>query len=243
MPSQMVQQDMGKGSGRGGRRNFLRALCLTLVPVFVSQLMTTPLWASETANVLSLPQLLEEARRANPELLAARKRWEAAQAKVPLSKGLPAPRIGVEFEEIPRGTVKLNQATIMYQLIQALPFPGKLSLRHQVAVKEAQVAAMAFKQAEWNITSQLKNSYYDLFLLERELEIQQEQLLWIPQAVAAAQTKYAAGMASQAEVLRLQGEQLSASNEIMVLTHRHQAMAAHINHLLNRPVHEPIGSR
>ena len=198
--------------------------------------------AAATTAPLSLSQLLEEARRMNPDLLAARKRWEAAQAKIPLAKGLPAPRIGIEFEEIPRGTVKLNQATIMYSLIQSLPFPGKLSARHRVAVKDAQLAAVAFKQAEWDVTSQLKSTYYDLFLLDRELEIQREQLIWLKQAVTVAQTRYAAGLTAQTEVLQAQAEQLTMANDVEVLSHRRSAMASHINHLLNRPVHEALGN-
>ena len=38
----------------------------------------------ETAGPFALPQLLQEMRRANPDLEAARKRWEAAQQKIPL---------------------------------------------------------------------------------------------------------------------------------------------------------------
>ena len=208
--------------------------------IFAMQTVAVPLEAADDSTVLSLPRLLEEAQRANPDLLAARKRWEAAQAKVPLSNGLPAPKIGVQWEEIPRGTIKVNQATLMYQLIQSIPFPGKLSARHRVAVKEAQVAAMTFKQAEWDIASQLKTAYYDLFLVDRELEIQAEQLLWINQAVAAAQARYATGTASQAELLQAQAELLEASNMKGVLRHRREAIAAHLNHLLNRPVQSSL---
>lgn len=222
----------------GISRASLRAVGCILVPALVLAIVPGSLWADET---LSLPQLLQEARRANPTLLAAHKRWEAVQAKVLQAKALPAPKIGIEFEEIPRGTIKVNQATVMYQLIQALPFPGKLSLRHQVAVKNAQVAAMAFKQAEWDVITQLKSAYYDLFLNDRELEIQQEQVLWLNQAVASARARYATGSASQAELLRVQGEALEASNALTVLAHRRQAIAAHLNHLLDRPAHEPLG--
>lgn len=190
---------------------------------------------------LSLPQLLAEVRRVNPEILAARKRWEAAQAKIPQATGLPAPKIGVEWEEIPRGTVKLNQATAMYQLLQSLPFPGKLSARRQVAVAEAQVAAAKFKQAEWDVLRHVKETYYHLFQLDRELEIAQEQSLWLDQVAAAAEARYAAGAASQPEVLRAQAEALGASNQRTVLTHRHLAMVAHMNHLLDRPGHASVG--
>ncbi|MBI3318784.1 MAG: TolC family protein [Candidatus Omnitrophica bacterium] len=197
--------------------------------------------AQEAAEVLSLPQLLQELRSANPDLLAARKRLEAAQAKIPQAKGLPPPRIGVEFEELPRGTFKVNQATVLYSLLQSLPFPGKLSLRQKVAVKEAQMAGMMFKRTEWELTSMLKEVYYNLFLVDRELEIQQEQVAWLNQAAAAASARYATGAASQTELLRAQTEALEASNMATVLTHRRQAMAAHLNHLLNQPGHAPVG--
>ena len=216
-------------------------LLLAGVLLTTHHLRLTTAFADETA-ALSLPALLDELKAKNPHLLAARKQWEAAQARIPLSKGLPAPRIGVEFEEIPRGTVKLDQANLMFQLIQSLPFPGKLSLRQQVAVKEAQTAAAAYKQAQWEMQSMLKSAYYDLFLLDRELELQEEALLWLRQAAATAEARYATGSAPQAEPLRAQAELLEAQNAAQVLSHRRLAMSAHVNHLLNSPAMAPVGS-
>lgn len=215
-----------------------------LTYLVISALVTAPgvvRAESVPEETLSLPQLLEETRRVNPELLAAHKRWEAAQAKIPMAKGLPAPKIGVEWEQIPRGTFKLNKAEAMVQFLQSLPFPGKLSLRHQVAVKDAQRAATSFKKSEWDVTSMLKETYYNLFLTDRELEIQQDQITWLTQAAATAQTRYSTGAASQAELLQAQAQLLEASNQLTVLTHHRQAMAAHMNHLLNRPGHVPVG--
>ncbi len=217
---------------------------LLVVAVGLLPLAVPPplVFSKEGTPPLSLPGLLNELKAKNPDLLAARKQWEAAQARIPLSKGLPAPRIGIEFEEIPRGTVKLNQATLMYQLIQSLPFPGKLSLRQQVAVKEAQVAAAGYKKVEWEMKSMLKSVYYDLFLLDRELELQEEGLLWLRQAAATAQARYATGSSPQAELLRAQAELLEAENAEQVLGHRRKAMSAHVNHLLNRSAAEGVGA-
>ncbi|MBI3333212.1 MAG: TolC family protein [Candidatus Omnitrophica bacterium] len=216
-----------------------KRVSLVLAVSFLS--LTIPFAAADGLAPLSLPRLLDEVRRANPELAAAHKRWEAVQAKIPLARGLPAPKIGVEWEEIPRGTFKINKATAMYQLIQSLPFPGKLSLRQKVAVKEAQIAAMGFKRAEWEISSMLKNVYYDLFMLDREVEIQEAELAWLNQTAAAARARYATGSAPESELLRAQAAVLEASNQLEVLDHRRQAMAAHMNHLLNRPAHAPVG--
>lgn len=197
---------------------------------------------NEVRGSVRLADLLAEAREHNPELQAARQRWEAARQRVPQAKGLPAPRIGIEFEEIPKGTVKVNQATLMYSLIQSLPFPGKRSLRHQVAIKDAGVAAMDFKQSEWSVLSDLKTAYYDLFLLDRDLEIQQEQHAWLEQAAAASEARYATGDSVQADVLRLQGKALEAANQLQVLQHRRAALATHLNHLLNRPPEQAVGA-
>ena len=224
-------------SGRSAWNCFIASL------LAITMFLSTPTLSlgADALTAVSLPSLLEEMRRVNPDLTAARKRWEAVQQKIPMAKGLPAPKIGVEWEEIPRGTLKFNKATAMYQLIQSLPFPGKLSLRRQVAVKEAGLAAMMFKQTEWEKASMLKSVYYDLFLTDRELEIQEQQLTWLNQAAAAAQARYSTGSASQPELLRAQAALLEASNQIEVLTHRRQALSAHLNHLLNRSANTPVG--
>ena len=200
-----------------------------------------PALAADGAAALSLPQLLEELKRANPDLLAAKKQVEAMQARIPQARGLPPPKIGVEFEEIPRGSFKINQATVIYSLLQSIPFPGKLSLRHQVALAEAQRAAAAFKKAEWDLTTQLKTVYYDLFLIDREMEIQREQKIWLDQALESARARYGTGGISQGELLRVQSEALEAANQAEVLAHRRRSLEAHLNHLLSRPVEGKIG--
>lgn len=214
----------------------------TLAIFFISQLLppgSSLVYAEELS--LRLPDLLAELRRANPDLQAARKQVEAMQAKIPAARGLPAPRIGVEFEEIPRGTFKVNQATVIYSLLQSIPFPGKLSLRHQVAVAQAQRTAAAFKKTELDLTTQLKTAYYDLFLIDRELEIQREQQIWLDQALESARVRYGTGGISQGELLRVQSEALEAVNQAQVLAHRRRGLEAHLNHLLNRPVDGPVG--
>ncbi len=209
---------------------------------FVAVILAAVLaWGPSASAASQLPELIAELKAKNPTLRQARLQWEAAQARIPLSKGLPAPRIGVEFEEIPKGGVKLNQASVMYSLVQSLPFPGKLSARHRVAVAEAQVAAAALKQAEWELIAQLKAAYYDIWLVDRELGIQREQLIWLDQSAAAAQARYAAGTGEQPDLLRLQAQALEAANGVNVLLNRRAAAAAHLNHLLAHPSHEPVG--
>ena len=219
----------------------MKILCRLLAAALCA-VTAFPAQAEEAPPAISLPELLRELRSANPDLLAAKKQAEAMQARIPQVRGLPAPRIGVEFEEIPRGTFKVNQATVIYSLLQSIPFPGKLSLRQKVAIAQAQRTAAVFKKAELDLATELKTAYYDLFLTDREIEIQREQKIWLDQTLESARARYGTGGASQGELLRAQSEALEAANQAGVLAHRRRALEAHLNHLLNRPADEPVGS-
>lgn len=46
------------------------------------------------ADLLSLDPLIAEARKNNPDILAAKKRWEASKTRIPQAKSLEDPSIG-----------------------------------------------------------------------------------------------------------------------------------------------------
>src|SRR3989304_7862516 len=56
--------------------------------------------AQEDAQVLSLESLISEALKANPEIEAARLRWEAARDRISQAGGLPGPLLA-----LPLGTI------------------------------------------------------------------------------------------------------------------------------------------
>src|SRR3990167_1958650 len=82
-----------------------------------------------TQEPLILNDLIEEAKKNNPEILSSRKRWDASLARVPQARALDNPQVGITFEKIPRGTLKLNETMPedrMLSISQMLPFFGKL---------------------------------------------------------------------------------------------------------------------
>ena len=60
------------------------AVTLTFSPLGLLPVAADP--AGESSP-LFLPELIQQLRQNNPDLLAARKRLEAAQAKIPMAKG------------------------------------------------------------------------------------------------------------------------------------------------------------
>ena len=74
---------------------------------------------------IDLPGLIRELEGTNPEIKAARQRWEAATAVVPQVQTLPDPKLQFGYQRMPM-TEPLQGA--MYGFGQEIPFPGKLRL-------------------------------------------------------------------------------------------------------------------
>lgn len=83
---------------------------------------------------LSLSALIEELVAGNPEVKAARQRWEMAQALVPQVQTPPDPTIQLGYQKMPM--VEPFQGA-MYGIGQEIPFPGKLRLKGEVAQRDA----------------------------------------------------------------------------------------------------------
>jgi hypothetical protein len=76
--------------------------------------------------VLVLGSLVREATESNPEIRAARQRWEAAKAVVPQVGTLPDPKAQVGYQ---RMLMAEPLEGAMYGIGQEIPFPGKYAFR------------------------------------------------------------------------------------------------------------------
>jgi outer membrane protein TolC len=185
---------------------------------------------------LSLDTLIKDARVNNPEILAARKRWEAAIARIPQAKSLDNPTLGVEFEKIPRGTLKFNRVMPkdrMLSIAQMFPLFGKLSLKGKIAVVESQMFAAEYKNKELEVINEVKNAYYNLYMNYKELELSEQSLIFLQGIAKTAEAKYIVGEISQEEVLKIHLEIAKLNNAIENLRKERKAKETRINFLIN----------
>ncbi len=211
---------------------------LSATPCAAEQALTVTLEAS--AN---LGDLLAEALRSNPELLAARKGVEAAQARIVQARSLDDPELDIESWSIPLNQPgNFNKAnTHMVNLRQRLPFPGKLRLRGEVATQERTMAAARYRAKEREVIAAVKKGYYDLFMADRELQISQEQLDLVERILKTTEVRYAVGKVTQQDVLKAQVEQSDLINRLIIAEQARQSAEAKLNTLLNRQTDSPIG--
>jgi len=203
----------------------------------IISLLNYSLAYSNSNQALSLDSLIEEARSNSPELLAAKKRYEAAKARVPQAKALDDPIIGVNFMKTKSNPFNLDTTPGMDRMLsikQAFPFFGKLSLKGKIALVESQMFAAEYTDTELEVINKVKNNYYGLFINYKARQLKEESLEFLSNIAEIAEARYTVGDASQEEIFKIHSEIASLSNEITNLKHERSAIETRLNTLLNR---------
>ncbi len=192
-------------------------------------------------NRLVLPELIQDVLARNPELVAARKQWEAATNRIAQARSLDDPVLSVQLWNIPQPFKATQADNTIFGLSQNLPFPGKLALKADVASRSAEMTEQSVRAKERELVARLKRDYYDLFVAQKAIQIHHEQVDLLRQFVAIANAKFRGGMGSQADVLKAQVELSLLLQHLPVLEQRRKTAEAMLNTLLDRNPASPLG--
>lgn len=201
-------------------------------------------------DTLLLDNIIQDAIRNNPEILAAGQRWEAARKGVKRAMSLDDPVLRLGKVNAPGnpfniGKEAVDGARIMspvtIAISQKVPFPGKLKLRGRVAAEAADMKGAALEDKVLEITAEVKLAYYDLFLNHKAVAINEENRDLLHNFTSIAEAMYSVGKVSQRDVLAAMVELSKAANEIAVLRQERKAIESRLNNLLNRPVEARLG--
>jgi cobalt-zinc-cadmium efflux system outer membrane protein len=223
------------------KRNIQRQ-CVTVASVLLMLFSSGLSGAQDTVprNKLVLPDLIQEALARNPELVAARKQWEAATNRIAQARSLDDPILSVQLWNIPQPFKATQADNTIFGLSQSLPFPGKLALKGDVASRSAEMTEQSVRAKERELVARLKQAYYDLFLAQKAVQIHHEQVDLLRQFVAITNAKFRGGMGSQADVLKAQVELSLLLQHLPVLEQRRKTAEAMLNTLLDRAPASPL---
>jgi len=192
-------------------------------------------------NRLVLQELIQAVLVRNPELVAARKQWEAATNRIAQARSLEDPTLSVQLWNIPQPFKATQADNTIFGLSQNLPFPGKRSLKGEVASRSAGMTEQAVRAKERELVARLKQAYYDLFLAQKAVQIHHQQVDLLRQFVEIANAKFRAGKGSQADVLKAQVELSLLFQHRPALDQRQVTTEAMLNTLLDRDPASPLG--
>ncbi len=183
---------------------------------------------------IELQQLIQEALEKSPEIAGASRRVDAAKALVPQASTLPDPRINLGYRDF-------TEREVEYGVRQEFPFPGKLSLRGEVASKQAEQTEQDLEAVRRRVAAKLKAAYYELYLAYRSIAILEQNREILIDFERSAQSRYSVGRGAQQDVLRAQTEVSRVLTRIAIFEQQKQSLQAEINRLLNRPPANPLG--
>jgi len=189
------------------------------------------------AQELKLNDLIEEALKNNPEILAAQARAEAAKYKIPQAKSLPDPMVMFGYQNDSWNEYTYGESSDsqwMFSASQMFPFPGKRSLKEKMAEKDAESIDASYTATQLKTIAKVKEFYLDLFLAYKNIDLIHDKTSLFSRIEEAAIARYASGMAPQQEVIMAQTEKYMLIEKEEMFKQKIQALEAMLNSTLGR---------
>jgi len=182
---------------------------------------------------LSRGALVAQVLERNPNVRAARYAWRAALARYPQATALDDPMLGGTLAPRSLGTRRVDEAYSV-ELSQAFPFPGKLGLRGQAALGEAEAAGRDFAAVRLRLALIASLVYDDYYVAARSIERNAEHIGLLESFQEIATARYEAGEAAQQDPIQAEVELSHALHDRILLTTAMRVVAEQINALLHR---------
>ena len=199
--------------------------------------------AAAQSDTLGAREAIRLALTANPMLRAAGRSADAAGARIGPAGALPDPQL--QFGLMNRmasdlGNTMDPMTMNQVQLMQMLPWPGKLGAAKQAARHTASAArADAAEQARM-LVAQVRMAYYQTAYADRALDVMIRTRDLLRSFVDVSTAMYSVGSAVQQDVLRAQVEVARMTEDITRMGQERIAMGARLNTLLGRSPAMPV---
>ena len=195
--------------------------------------------ADASDEVLNLQDLISEALKNNHEILISETKTAASGFRIPQAKSLPDPlfTFGYQNEGFKQYTYGKDQMSwYTFSASQTIPFPGKLSLKGEMASQEAEGFKASYLGTRLMTIEKVKELYYDLFLAYKNIDLIRDRSVLFSRIEDAATARYSAGMGVQQEVLMAQTEKYMLLEKEEMLKQKIQSVEAMLNTTVGRDV-------
>ena len=213
--------------------------------VFFSSLILVLLFslAQSEEPRLNVNQLVDEAIQNNPEILAAKKKWEVYKEKIPQASALEDPMLGFGIINLPTSFSFHQEDMTMkeFSLSQKFPFYGKRKLMREMAGREAEAVSTDIEGKIHEVIKDVKTAYYELSHIYRTTQVTQRNKEILENFAKIAEMRYSVGEGIQQDVLKAHVEVSKMVDDLIMLGQRKRALEAKLNALLNRPPETTVG--
>lgn len=206
--------------------------------------ITTAGIAQTADSTLVLDTLIQQVLTQNPQLQSSLQGWEASKTRISQEESLPDPTLGLNLMNLPVNSFALDQEPMtgkQISLMQSFPFPGKLSLKGDIARSESQFTLQQYRELKNQLIMKTRQAYFDLYYIDRALATVANNQELLREFVDIAETRYGVGKGIQQDVLRAQVALSKMMDREIKLRQQRESIQAQINALINESANAPLG--
>lgn len=207
-------------------------------------LMLVPALLVAQEDAARLNDLLQLALERNPRIKAVGLEAQASSFRVPQERSLPDPMVDFSLKNMgfPQFTIGQEvMSGVGVSFSQAIPFPGKLRLKGEIAEKAFERQKEVRNAVVLGVLKDVKIAYFELYALHKSIAILREQKALLEKAQELTETKYAVGSGVQSDVLKAKVEISKMDEMITPMAEMIKSLNARINLLLDFPEDRPLG--
>lgn len=177
-----------------------------------------------------LESLIELALRNNPSIYSAENRWLSAQEQINAVRVIPDTVIGFAYSPLP---IESRNGQIIggVNVSQKVTDGDKLDSAEAVQVQVAEIGKLKLSLKKLEIEYAVKNAYYSLYYVEKQIEVQGIRLTFLNQLEKVINIRVKTGKIKQADLLKIQNEIANLKTEIKILEYRRSTINAKLNTL------------
>lgn len=197
------------------------------VSVFILQVAVAQLPAEA-----KLKDYIHYAQENNPGIQAAFNNWKAAIERITVAKGLPNPTLSLGFF-LENVETAVGPQEYKVGIVQMIPWLGKLSTQGKIQTAQSEIYFHQLQQKRLAVESQTKLVYYDLYFLEKAIEITGKNIDLVQNWEWVVQSKYKTAISSHLDVIKTQIELINLNDELKTLEGKRKPLMRKFQEILN----------
>ena len=202
--------------------------------------------AGQEPKAESIPSLIQTALASNPELKSSQARWQMFANKARQASALEDPMLMFKLQNLmvrePTSFNKDPQTAKVIGISQQLPFWGKRAIKEEIATYEAESYRWTIEERKLELARMVKETYYQLYAVDKSLEIVEKNLIILSDFVTIAESKYSVGQGVQQDIYKAGLEKSKMLDMQITLRQQRKSLEANLNYLLYRPGGTPVGT-
>ena len=195
--------------------------------------------AMSGSQALDVTQLVQVALEVNPQVRAARARWESAEHSIKQAYAPNDPQLSfTNGDSAGNGFNRTSYHTLLVS--EAFQFPGKALLQGDQARRSAEIARLIYQAMIRDTRAAVETAYYQLVLDSALADVNSEHVRNLEQVLKVTQVAYSANQVTQTDFVGAEFDLASARQLQLLYKTNIENDETALNQLLSRPPGAPL---